>query len=178
MVKSIKKQTSTHCSIEEAEEIGKTYSERTNKLEKIEAKMNEEVNKVKDRYSDEITEIKELLLVQKKLLEAYAREHRKNWGDRKTFELLYCKIAFRDSNPKVSKPEEFTWDEVLELLKKNKKFKQFIRVKEEINKEAILSLNASDKKDSSLLKQLKDECYLFIEHPEKFFVTPKKECLN
>lgn len=172
-----KRNLSTSCTLEQAQEASKTVAEKTNKLEKIEAKMNEELNKVKTKYSDEITDINDELELTKQILEVYANEQRNNWGDKKSFELLHCILSFRLGNPRVSKQKQFTWDAVLELMKKNKSFKPFIRVKEEINKEAILSLNPSEKKDSLLLNQLKDECYLFIEQSESFFVTPKKEAI-
>jgi phage host-nuclease inhibitor protein Gam len=175
MAKRIKKNASTSCSIEQAQEASKTVAEKSNKLEKIEAKMNEELNKVKTRYSDEITEINEELVEPKAMLEVFANEQRGSWGEKKSFELVHTILGFRTGNPKVNKQKQFTWDAVLDLLKKNKKFKQFIRVKEEINKEAILLLNASEKKDKLLLKQLNDKCYLFIDQTETFFITPKKE---
>lgn len=177
MSKRIKKNSATNFTIEQAQEASKTVAEKTNELEKIEAKMNEELNNVKSKYSDEITEIHEELEETKGMLEVYAREQRSSWGDKKSYELLHCILSFRTGNPKVSKQKQFTWDAVLELMKKNKSFKPFIRVKEEINKEAILSLNSAIQKDHKLLKQLEDQCYLFIEQTESFFVTPKKEAV-
>lgn len=176
--KKKKLDTSAICTMEQAQEASKTHTEKTIELQKVEVQMNEEVNEIKSRYTDEITELKETLETTKDLLEAFAREQRASWGDRKSFELPHTVIGFRCASPKVSKQKQFTWDAVLELMKKNRSFKQFIRVKEEINKEAILSLDITDKKNSSLLRKLNDECFLYIEQGEdSFYINPKKEAV-
>jgi phage host-nuclease inhibitor protein Gam len=174
MATKSKKNAPVTLTIEQAKEAGQTYAEKSTRLEKVQTKMNEELNRVKTKYSEEITDLKEELKEPVKLLEDFAYADRANWGEKKSLEFPHVTVGFRTSN-RVNKQKQLTWDAVLEGLKKNPKFKKFIRVKEEINKEAILALNSSNENDKSILKQLKDECSLYIDHPEGFYVQVKKE---
>lgn len=171
----IKKKSISNVTHEQAQEASKTVAEKKNRLGKIEVKMNEELDNIKSRYSEDITGLKQQLVEPIAILEVYAHEQRSTWGKKKSIELLHCEVGFRMGTPKVIKHKEFTWDAVLELLKKNQNFHRFIRRKEEINKEAILALNALNEEDKNLLQQLKDECFVLIDHDENFFVDPKKE---
>lgn len=166
----IKKKVFSNVTLEQAQEASETIAKKQNKLEKIEAKMNEEINNIKSKYTDDITELKEELEEPKACLEMFAGEQKINWGKKKSFELLHCVIGFRTGTPKVTKKKSFSWDAVLQLLKKQPIFSGFIRSTEEINKEAILG-----EKDEKLIKKLKDDCFIEIDQDETFFVTPKKE---
>lgn len=178
MLSRIKKKCITGgVTTEQAEEAGKLLVEKQNRLEQVEAKMNEEVNEVKSRYSGEITLLKEQLKEPTDLLEVYANEQKGSWGKKKSIQLLYVEVGFRTGTPKLFKQKNFTWEAVLELLKKNKVFQPFIRIKEEINKEAILSLNTTNKKDQQRLQQLKEQCFLYIDQEPCFYIKPRKEAV-
>ena len=165
-----KKKTFTNVTMDEAQTAAELFATNKTRLDKIEAKMNEEINKVKSKYKDEVTEINEELEEPTQVLEAFAKEQKSNWGKKKSIELLHCTIGFRTGTPKVDKNKKFTWDAIAELLQKNKLFKGFIRTKTEINKDAILA-----EKNEALLEQLKDECYVEVVQDETFFVALKKE---
>jgi phage host-nuclease inhibitor protein Gam len=170
MSKRVSKKTFSAVTLEQAEKASGEFAAGQNKLEKIEAKLNEEINKIKDKYQDQITEIKDELEEPASILECFAKEQKSSWGKKKSVELLHCTIGFRTGTPKVVKDKKFTWDAVLELMKKNKLFKHFIRTTEEVNKEAILGEN-----DEKLMEQLKKDCYIEVDQDEKFFVAVKKE---
>lgn len=168
-----KKKIFSNVSLDDAQAASERYALTSNRLAKIEARMNEEINKVKSRYTDEITDLNERLVEPMEILNVYASEQKTTWGKRKSLELLHCIIGFRTGTPKVSKDKKFTWDAVLELMKRNKVFARFIRTKEEINKEAIIA-----EKNEALLNQLTEECYITIDQDETFFVQPKVEELQ
>jgi phage host-nuclease inhibitor protein Gam len=170
MATRIKKKIVVNVTLEQAQEASELYAVNSNKLAKLEAKMNEELNKVKSKYADEITSIKEQLEEPFEVLQAFAEEQKNNWGKRKSFDLLHCLVGFRTGTPKVTKDKKFTWDAVVELMKKNRIFKGFIRTTEEINKEAILS-----ERNEAVLNQLKEECYVSVTQDESFYVEPKIE---
>jgi len=170
MAKRVSKTVIANVTVEQAQQASNEFATGQTRLEKIEARMNEEINKVKAKYQEEITEVKEGLEVPYETLEVFAKEQKTEWGKKKSMELLHCTIGFRTGTPKVVKDKKFTWDAVLELMKKNKLFKRFVRTTEEINKETILAEN-----DELLLKQLKEECYVEVDQDEKFFVSVKKE---
>lgn len=160
----------SNVTLELAQEASNQYATGQTQLDKIEAKMNEEINKVKARYQEQITDIKDQLEEHYEVLEVYAREQQTEWGKRKSQELLHTIIGFRTGTPKVVKDKKFTWDAVLELMKKNPIFRPFIRTTEEINKESILAEN-----NEETLRKLKQECYVEVDQDEKFFVQVKKE---
>lgn len=171
----IKKKVFANVTLEQAQDASELVAVNQNKLEKIEAKMNEEINRIKSKYTDDINELTEALEEPTAILKAYATEQAPSWGKKKSFELLHCIIGFRTGTPKVDKKKGFTWEAVLELLKKKKAFEPFVRVKEEINKDAILQLSPDSDTDRKTLTALEKECYIEIKQDESFYVTPKKE---
>lgn len=170
MATRVKKKTISGVTLELAQAASEQFAVTKNKLEAVEAKMNEKLNKVKSEYQDAITELKEELEEPQEVLETFAKEQKSSWGKKKSIELLHCIIGFRTGTPKVVKDKKFTWDAVLELITKNSMLKGFVRSKEEINKEAILA-----EKNEDVLKLLKEECYVEVDQDETFFVQPKKE---
>lgn len=168
--KRVTKVTISNVTLEQAQQASNEFATKKNKLDSIEAKMNKEINSIKEKYQEDITELQEELQEPVQVLEVFAKEQQESWGKKKSMELLHTVIGFRTGTPKVAKDKKFTWDGVLDLMKKNRVFKGFIRTVDEINKEAILS-----EKNEAVLNQLKEECYITIEQDEKFFVEAKKE---
>lgn len=168
--KRTSKKTFKDVTLEQAQSASQQFAETKTSFNKIEARMNEELNKVKAKYADDITELVDRLEEPQEILEVYAKEQKKNWGKKKSLELLHCIVGFRTGTPKVVKDKGFSWEAVLQLLKKNVLFENFIRKTEEVNKENILA-----EKNESVLKKLKDLCYITVDQDEKFFIDTKKE---
>jgi phage host-nuclease inhibitor protein Gam len=166
----VKKKTFKNVTREQAEEAAQQFASSHNKLQTIEAKMNDEITKIRNKYQEEITELKEEMEEPVELLETFAEEKKPDWGKKKSFDLLHCVIGYRTGTPKVTKKKSFSWDAVLQLLKKQSVFDAFIRKTEEVNKEAILA-----EKDDKLLKKLKDDCFIEVVQEESFYVDAKKE---
>jgi phage host-nuclease inhibitor protein Gam len=167
----IKKKTIANVSLEQANEASELFAVTHNSLSKVQAKMNEEINKVRSKYTEKITELQEQLEDPQEVLEVFAKEQQETWGKKKSLELVHCTIGFRTGTPKVCKEKKFSWDAVLELVKKSKSLaKLFVRTKDELNKEAILST-----KDEGVLSQLKQEAYIYIDQEETFYVEAKQE---
>jgi len=165
-----KKKVFKDVTLAQAQEASNTYAAKKNQLSQIEAEMNERLNDIKSEYADDINQLQSELEEPVAILQAYATEQIPEGSKKKSIDLLHSVIGFRTGTPKVNKSKSFTWDAVLELIKKNKMFKSFIRPKEEINKEAILA-----EKNKELLKALKEEAYVFIDQDETFYITPKVE---
>jgi phage host-nuclease inhibitor protein Gam len=165
----IKKKVIANVTLEQAQEASEQYTTKTTALSKLEAEMNAEINEVKSKYQDDITELMEALEDPTETLQVYATEQRANWGKKKSVQLLHTVIGFRSGNPKVDKKKSFTWDAITILVKKC--LPEFVRTKDELNKEAILALKPTDKK----LEKLKDQCFISIGQDETFYVEAKKE---
>lgn len=166
-----KKKIQSNVSIDKAQEASARYAECSTRLAKIEAKMNERINKVRDEYQDEITQLSEEKEQHFGVLEVFAKEQMKTWGKRKSLELLHSVIGFRTGTPKVIKDKKFTWDGIVELVKE--KFPSLVRVKSELNKEAIIALRGEDD-----FFKLKKSCYVDVVQEETFYVEPKIEVLQ
>jgi len=165
----IRKKVIANVTLEQAQEASELYTTKTTALSLLEAEMNAEINEVKSKYQDQITELTEALEEPMETLQVYATEQRTHWGKKKSIQLLHTIIGFRSGNPKVDKKKSFTWDAVTILVKKC--LPEFVRTKDELNKEAILALKPTDKR----LEKLKDQCFISIGQDETFYVEAKKE---
>ncbi len=169
--KTTKKKVIVNVTLEQAQQAGETFTANTTSLEKIKAKMNAEINNIKSKYLAEITELQEGLAEPSEVLEVFAYEQKEGWGKKKSLELLHCIIGFRTGTPKVEKTtKKFTWDGIVEVMKKNNMLKKFLRVTEEVNKEAILA-----EKNEVVLNQLLEDCYIDVVQDESFYITAKAE---
>jgi phage host-nuclease inhibitor protein Gam len=105
------------------------------------------------------------------MLEVYAKEQKDNWGRRKSLDLLHSVIGFRTGTPRVTKDKMLTWDDVLDMVKE--KFPSLVRVKCELDKEAIISM----REDKEFLN-LQKACFVDVVQEETFFVEAKVQELQ
>jgi phage host-nuclease inhibitor protein Gam len=170
-MKRTKKKVINNVSFDQAQEASARYSEISNNILKMEAKINERINLIKDEYQEKIVQLSNELEQHFELLEVYAKEQKVKWGKRKSLEMLHSVIGFRTGTHKVTKDKKFTWDGIVELVKE--KFPSLIRIKIELDKEAIIAM----RDDEDFLK-LKKSCYVDVVQDESFYVEPKKEELQ
>jgi phage host-nuclease inhibitor protein Gam len=171
MATKTKKEVITNVTFEQAEKASATYVEKATKLENLEADMNKEINDVKSRYQERITTLQEELKEPVDTLHAYAEANKKSWS-KKSFEFMHTVIGFQTGQPAVTPVKKgISWETILLLLKKVPAFKkQFVRTKEEVNKEAILAV-----KNPAILNKLTEDCFIKIDQKETFYVKAKKE---
>jgi phage host-nuclease inhibitor protein Gam len=77
--------------------------------------------------------------------------------------MLSGTIGWRTTPPAVKPAKGFTWQSVLEVLKEQGRT-EFVRLKEEINREALLAA-----RDTEDLRPL----HVRVEQVDEFFVEPK-----
>ncbi|MDP1810576.1 MAG: host-nuclease inhibitor Gam family protein [Sediminibacterium sp.] len=167
----IKKKVISNVTLENAQEASASFATAAVKLDKIQAKMNDEINKVKSKYQDDITDLQESLSEPQYVLQVFADEQKESWGKRKSMELLHCTIGYRTGMPKVTKDKKFTWDGVTEII--SKLFPDLVRSKVELDKDAIIALSKEDG-----FKEIKEQCYIDVVQDESFYVEAKKEELQ
>ena len=163
------KKTNVNVSLSEAQEAANNYADASIRKDKLTAKLNEELQKVRQRYESDITECEDAMIAPVEVLEAYALEQRKNW-EGKSVELGSCVIGFRTNPASVAKKKGLTWEAIVGLFKNNKALKAFIKVKEDIDKAALLKEQTNEK----LVAQLEKVGVMF-EQLENFYVDAKKE---
>lgn len=166
----ISKKTNVLVSLEEAQAAAHNYAFYSNKKDLITTKMNEELAAVRQQYEPDITAIDSYMTDEVGVLESYAIATRDEWGSKKSLELGGCVIGFRTNPPSLSKKKGITWDYIVGLMKANKVLKPFIRVKEDVDKTALLKQQTDDK----LMKQLAS-LGVTVKQEEQFYVDAKKE---
>lgn len=167
----IKKKVISNVTLEQAQEASELFAQTTNKLDKIQAKMNEEINRTKSKYQDQITDLQDSLEEPQEILKVFADEQQESWGKKKSMELLHCVIGFRTGMPKVVKAKGFSWDAVTELAAKL--FPHLVRTKSELDKDSVIVLSKEDGFD-----EIKKGCFIDVVQDETFFVEAKKEELQ
>ena len=167
----IKTKVISNVTLEEAQDASELFATNSTKLDKIQAKMNDEINKVKSKYQDDITELQDGLVEPQKVLQVFADEQKQSWGKKKSMELLHSVIGFRTGTPKVTKAKGFSWEAVTELAVKL--FPDLVRTKAELDKDGIIALSKEDGFD-----QYKKGLFIDVVQDESFYVEAKKEELQ
>lgn len=166
----VSKKTNVNVSLAEAQDAANDYARCATKKDTLTAKMNEKLAAIREQYEPELTSLDEQLKEPVSVLESFAIANRDEWGERKSIELASCVIGFRTSPPSVAKKKGITWDAVVGLFKGNKALKVFVKVKEDVDKTAILKVH-SDVKITKAMAAVG----VTIEQEENFFVDTKKE---
>ena len=100
--------------------------------------MDRELKQIKDRYIDNLTLINDKLTALMPRALAWAEAHPDDFGKAKSLEMLHGIIGWRTNTPSLKTLSGWTWDRVLEKLKTLPLMLQYIRTKEEVNKQALL----------------------------------------
>lgn len=170
MATRIKKKVLSNISREQAEDAFAAYSKADSRSEELTAKMEQEITKVREKYADELDALAETKRENVEVLETYAKENKELFLTRKSVEMTHGVIGFRTGTHKIAKLKGFTWDDVKEKVKKL--LPDYIRTKEEINKEGLI-----DDRDNNDVNKLFAECGIEVEQDETFYVQPKKEAV-
>lgn len=152
----------------DAQAAASAYAKHSLSKDTLTAKMNEELEKIRQKYQPQITEAEDKLSEPVEVLNVYAIEQRGRW-DAKSVEVGGCVIGFRTNPPSVQKPAKVTWAYILNMMNQHKLLKAFVKVKEDIDKAAILK-----ETDTKVLKAL-EKIEVSIVQEEQFFVDVKKE---
>jgi len=126
--------------------------------------MNEAINKLKSQYEDATADARAKKFALEKELEKFCKQNKNEFGSQKSKTLLYGKIFFRTTPPKVSLlNRKYTITTVIELASKLFKDK-YVRIKKELDKDAILASYAAKEIDDERLAAIG----LKIDQQEKF----------
>lgn len=158
--------------IETREELERVAGEVSAMLlgrENIQNRMDAEILEVRERYEQVIAsmgeEIKPLLAD----LQAWAEEHRLDtFQERKSLELVHATIGFRIGMPRLALRRGIKWALVLEFLKA-RLGGRFVRVKHEIDKDALLA------ERDALGKEKLASLGVEVVQDESFYVEPRRE---
>ena len=151
---------------QEATAIFAEYADADAKLQKIAAEKDIQITKVREKYQDKELELTEVKSVAFEKLQHYAQSNPELFTVKKSIELQHGRIGFRTGMPKVTCLFK-KWDDA--FVKVKELLPDFIRTKEEIDKEAFIA-----NKDENVAK-LFSQVGVKVSQDETFFVEARKE---
>lgn len=137
------------------------------KERQLTAEMDLKIKTVKDHYQGQLSGLNESLGQKMPRALAWAEAHPEDFGKLRSIEMLHGTLGWRTNTPSLKTLSGWTWDRVLEKVKSTGIMPGYLRIKEELNKQAILGdreIVGDDGLRAIGLKVVQDE---------EFFVEPK-----
>ncbi|HPN37203.1 MAG TPA: host-nuclease inhibitor Gam family protein [Melioribacteraceae bacterium] len=156
---------------EELELQLKEYAVNYAALVKKEAEMNEKLNKIKQDYEEKTKELRYTTETIQGEINAFCTKNKSDFDKVRSKEFQFGTVGFRVNPPKVTLlNRKYNLKTVLELVKRLYK-KAYVRVKEDLDKEAILADYAGKKLDDGKLAGVG----LKVDQDEQFYIDAKYE---
>lgn len=153
---------------ETAEEIFADYAKVDAQIVKINAELDIKIAKIREAKQDALAKLSERREEAFAKLEHYAITNPELFSKKKSLELSHGTIGYRTGTPKLKTFRGFTWAAVTSLIKEVAP--QYLRTKEEPNKDAIIA-----DRDKDGMKEIMDKMRVNVVQDETFYVQPKKE---
>lgn len=144
-------------------QIAKFKTSMTNAQNAAKAKMDAATLKIKEKYEPSIKQLEDAKKVDFEILRRYAEQNRESW-EGKSQDLSFAIIGFRTGQRNVEVKDAATVVDRMKIAG----LKRYIRVKEEVNKVAILS------EKSEIMINTFLECGIEIKQDESFYVEVKE----
>ncbi|ODU24027.1 MAG: hypothetical protein ABS95_02545, partial [Verrucomicrobia bacterium SCN 57-15] len=129
--------------------------------------MDHEITQIRERYEATITACNKALEEKTELIRTWAEANPSEFNGLKSLDLVNAVIGWRTGQPTLKTLAGWTWDRVLEKLKIHGMGLRYIRTKEEVNKQAILS------EREEITPEAMRAMGVRIVQDESFFVDPK-----
>lgn len=150
----------------EAERMLGEVTALTAQLNSLKAELDRELTATRKRFEGRIDELKVEIEQKSALLQQWAEASPEDFAERKSVEFLHGRVGFRTGNPTLKTLSGWTFKRVLEVITRS-----FVRVKEELDKEAILAAYAAGTLTDGELRAVG----LRVVQDESFYVDPKVE---
>lgn len=119
-----------------------------------------------DQYASALDALAERKAEVESKLEQWSEEHQDVFGPNKSVETMHGRFGWRISPPAIRLVKPATWAKVLEALERSRDLSRFVRVKAEVDKEALLAARAE--LGAETLRRIG----LTVEQRETFYVEP------
>jgi len=153
--------------MERANELFADYAEADAKLQKINAEMDIQLTKIREKYADKQAELCQIKEYAFERLQHFALQNPDLFEKKKSLDFAHGKLGFRTGTPKVLCMFK-KWEDAFVKIKQL--FPEFIRVKEEVDKEAIIA-----HKDNEEIAKHYPMLGVKVVQEETFYIEPKKE---
>lgn len=147
---------------EQAEEAVRVITTLKIRERKLKSEMDAKLTEVKRRYETDLAGLAEQITTAVESIHAWAERHPEDFGGRKSLQMLHGVIGWRTTPPAIKPAKGFTWPAVLERLLGLGRL-EFIRTKQEPNKEALLAARESEDLKAMYMQVIQDD---------EFFVEP------
>lgn len=167
MIKRIKKELIEEIeSRDEMEDCVRSICMLTIRKDEITTEMDEAIAKIRDRYQVELMEIEVNMREELDRAHDWCDRNPDDFGSRKSIEFVHGTVGYRTGQFKAATLSGWTWKKVLAVLKS--KFPEYVRRKEEADKEKIIA-------DRIFLKDDLKKMGVKVFQEETFYVEPKRE---
>lgn len=162
-------------SVAELDETLSEIAQLKSRVQKKQAAYNEKEQARREELTKEITPDQERIKDLENALEIYCVANRHEFPKgKKTLELTHGIVSFRESPPAVKARKKFTLSSCMELIKCHPNqaiYAEFIRRKEELNKEYILAEYNSE--NAVVTDEVLSTVGLEVTNDEKFYYVTK-----
>jgi len=159
---------------EDVDKLLLEVSKHESLIAKKEALMNDKIQKIREKFDEETAEAKTQIDLLKNDLEAFCIIRKEDFSKQRSVNLIHGSVGFRTNPPKVAMlNRKYTMKTALELLKKVFDGR-YVRTKEEINKDEILTDYSAKVIDDEKLSAVG----LRVDQDETFFYQINWESLN
>jgi len=123
---------------DDVNETLREIAERKSAIEAATGKYNEE-EAIRRRALDELCNPhRDRIANLEEEMKLFCEEHRDDFGKKKTLEFSNGTVGFRTGTPKLKTLKGWTWQAVLDMIKRTAFANIWIRTKEDVNKEQII----------------------------------------
>lgn len=167
MSQRIKLKTAAPKTREEMEQLVGEIAAMKIEERRLKALLDEHINGLKDSYLPQISRCNEVVAARMPAALAWAEAHPEDFGRLRSIEILHGTIGWRTNTPSLKTLSGWTWDRVLDVVKKLPALTGYIRTREEMNRQALL--NDRDALGTDGLRALG----LKVVQEDEFYVEPK-----
>jgi phage host-nuclease inhibitor protein Gam len=131
------------------------------------ARLDAELQRARDRHEPRLGVLREKLAANTDAARAWAEAHPDEFGARRSLEMSAGTLGWRAGQPMLKPLPGWTWDRVLAQLKSLAGLRDYVRVREEVNKLRLLADRLALGPDRL------QEAGLHLTQADHFFVEPK-----
>jgi phage host-nuclease inhibitor protein Gam len=153
---------------EEADRLLGDIASLKSKEQQITGEMNEAITALRRNYDAQLVTLGADLDEKTAIVKDWADANPAEFGERKSLALTHGEIGYRIGNPALKTLAGWTWDRVLERLRQGGWMSQYLRIKQEVDKEKIIA-------DRATLGESLASIGVRVVQAETFFIEPKIE---
>lgn len=151
-----------------AEHVGE-YTRAKIHLDRLTAGMNKELDAIRARFAEQIEAAQKNAQTHHDIVEAWAEVNKAEFDKVRSIDFARGVVGYRLGTFKVTTTKGVTFKDAIKLLLRLPWGKQFVRIKEELDREAIIANR------EKLTAQQMAKAGIAIEQEDRFYLEPKAD---